>query len=124
MVIFPHLDLIQGCLSLWLRDAVLNKKLLCSGAALFLKISSLQHTHSVNINRACHWLALGETAKGISRMDRRTGSARGGKGHSRRYGSPLPWITQPPLPSWSLKFLNSVPENDVEVPGRHFQPLA
>lgn len=27
---------------MWLRDAVLNKSLLCSGAALFLKIKSLE----------------------------------------------------------------------------------
>lgn len=31
---------------------------------------------------------------------------------------------QPPVPSWSLKFLNSVPKSHVVVPRWRFQPLA
>lgn len=58
-----------------LSDAVLNKKFLCAGVALFLKMSSLKHTHPVS--RSGELLAgAGEECQGA--CPRWTGSAGGG----------------------------------------------
>lgn len=55
-----------------LSDAVLDKKFLCAGVALFLKMSSLKLAHPVSRSGE-FWLALGMSVKGA--CPRWTGSA-------------------------------------------------